>query len=44
MTVYRKSMAIYGSLGQATGSLRESTGSKGMSSQVMGGLGESTVV
>ena len=37
-------MAVYGSLGQATGSLRESTGSKGMSSQVLGGLWETTVV
>ena len=37
-------MAVYGSLGQATGSVRESTGSKGMSSQVFGCLGESTVV
>ena len=42
--VYSKSAAVYGSLGQATGSLEESTGSKGMSSQVLGGLGEFTVV
>ena len=37
-------MAVYGSPGEATLSLGESTGSKGMSSQVFGGLGESTLV
>ena len=42
--VYRKSMAVYGSVREATRSLGESTGSKGMSSQVLGGLGEFTVV
>ena len=34
MAIYRKSTVVYGSLGQATESVRESTGSKGMSSQV----------
>ena len=42
--VYRKSTAVYGSVGEATRSLGESTGSKEMSSQVLGGLGEFTVV
>ena len=37
-------MAVYGSPGEATWSLGESMGSKGMSSQVLGGLGESTPV
>ena len=32
-------MAVYGSVGEASCSLRESTGSKGMSSHVLGGLG-----
>ena len=37
-------MAVYGSVGEATESLGESTDSKGMSSQVLGDLGEFTVV
>ena len=44
MAVYRKSTAVYGSPGEATRSLGESTGSKGMSSQLLGGLAESSVV
>ena len=44
MAVYRKSTAVYGRVGEATRSLGESTDSKGMSSQVLGGLGEFTVV
>ena len=42
--VYRKSTAVYGCPGQVTLSLGETMGSKGMSSQVLGGIGESTVV
>ena len=37
-------MAVYGSVGEATESVGESTDSKGMSSQVLGDLGEFTVV
>ena len=37
-------MAVYGSVGEATGSLGESTGSKVMYSQLLGGLVESLVV
>ena len=37
-------MAVYGSVGEATESLGESMDSKGMSSQVLGDLGEFTVV
>ena len=37
-------MVVYDSLGQAIWSLGESTGSKVMCSQDLGGLGESVVV
>ena len=44
MVFYRKSAAVKGSLGEATGSLEESAGCKGTSNEVLGSLGESTIV